>query len=87
MAFGAEIAAIETIKVTLSLSAPVTGRVVEVNPAMASAPEAINQDPYGTGWLAVVEPKDWAADKARLLDPPAYFARMKREAELEVKKG
>jgi glycine cleavage system H protein len=87
VAYGDEIATIETIKVTISLSSPVTGRVVEINPAMASAPEAINQDPYGTGWLAVVEANDWEADKRRLLDPQAYFTKMKLAAELEVKKG
>jgi glycine cleavage system H protein len=87
VAYGDEIATIETIKVTISLTSPVTGRIVEFNPAMASAPEAINQDPYGAGWLAVLETTDWAADKLRLLEPQAYFARMKREAEQEVKKG
>ena len=86
VAFGDEIAVIETIKVNISLTSPVTGKVVEVNPAMATAPEAINQDPYGAGWLAVVEATDWEVDKANLLDPQAYFAKMKVEAEQEVKK-
>jgi len=86
-AFGDEIALIETIKVNISLTSPVTGKVVEVNPAMVTAPEAINQDPYGTGWLAVVEATDWQTDKANLLDPQAYLAKMKVEAEQEVKKA
>jgi glycine cleavage system H protein len=86
VAFDDEIAVVETIKVNISLTSPVTGKVVEVNPAMATAPEAINQDPYGAGWLAVVEATDWEVDKAKLLDPPAYFAQMKVEAEQEVKK-
>ena len=85
VAFGDEIATIETIKVNLSLISPVTGKVVEVNPAMSTAPEAINQDPFGTGWLALVEATDWEADKSRLLNSQAYFAKMKRDAELEVK--
>ena len=86
VAFGDEIATIETIKVNISLSSPVTGRVVEVNPAMVTTPEAINQDPYGAGWLALVEATDWEADKRRLLDPQAYFKMMKLAAEQEVKK-
>jgi len=86
VAFGDEIAVIETIKVNISLTSPVTGKVAEVNPVMATAPEAINQDPYGAGWLAVVEATDWQTDKANLLDPQAYFAKMKVEAEQEVKK-
>ena len=86
LAFGDELAVIETIKVNIAFTSPVTGKIVEVNPAMAEAPEAINQDPFGEGWLAVIEPADWAADKARLLDPKAYFARMQAEAEAEAKK-
>jgi len=86
-AFDDEIAVVETIKVNISLTSPVTGKVVEVNPAMATAPEAINQDPYGAGWLVVVETTEWEVDKAKLLNPQAYFAKMKVEAEQEVKKA
>jgi glycine cleavage system H protein len=86
VAFGDEVAVIETIKVNISLGSPVTGRVVEVNPNMATAPEVINQEPYEAGWLAVVEATDWKTDKMNLLDPQAYFAKMKVEAEQEVKK-
>ncbi len=82
---GEEMAVIETIKVNLSLTSPVTGRVVEVNPALASGPEAINQDPYGTGWLAVIEPADWEADRGQLLTASAYFEKMKGQAEEETK--
>jgi glycine cleavage system H protein len=58
--------------------------VVDVNPAMETAPEVINQDPYGTGWLAVIQATDWTADQSRLMDPQAYFDRIKVEAEQEV---
>ena len=84
--FGDEIAVIETIKINISLSSPVTGKVVEVNPAMETTPEAINQDPYGAGWLAVIEATDWDADRVCLQDAQAYIIRMKTEAE-EVRKG
>jgi glycine cleavage system H protein len=77
---------VETIKVNIVLSSPATGKVVEVNPDMELAPEAINQDPYGKGWLAVIEANNWDADRARLLDPAAYFAKMNLEAEQEAKK-
>jgi glycine cleavage system H protein len=86
VALGDEIAVIETIKVNISLASPVTGKIVQVNPEMETAPEAINQDPYGAGWLAVVEATDWQADRSRLLDAQTYFLRMKAEAEAEVKK-
>lgn len=83
---GDEVAVIETIKVNVTLGSPATGRVVEVNPAMEDAPEAINQDPYGAGWLAVIEVDHWETDRARLQDPQTYFAHMKAEAEEEAKK-
>ena len=86
MAVGDEAAVIETIKVSIVFTSPVTGKVVEVNPVMAEAPEAINQDPYGEGWLAVIESADWASDRIRLLDPQAYFVHMKGNAEEEAKK-
>ena len=82
---GDEVATIETIKVNISLTSPVTGTVVEVNSAMSTAPEVINQDPYGEGWLAVIESTDWEADRADLLDSQAYFLLMKGQAEEEVK--
>jgi glycine cleavage system H protein len=84
--FGDEVAVIETIKANISLTSPMSGKIVEVNPAMETAPEVINQDPYEAGWLAVIETKDWETDRVRLLDPQAYFAQMKVEAEHEVKR-
>jgi glycine cleavage system H protein len=84
---GDEVAVIETIKVNISLAAPLAGRIAEVNPAMGTAPEAINQDPYGAGWLAVIEATAWESDHLHLLSPQAYFAKITIEAEQEVKKG
>jgi glycine cleavage system H protein len=84
VAVGDELAVIETIKVNISLTSPVAGKVIEVNPAMETAPEAINQDSYGAGWLVVIEPTEWETNLKRLLDPHAYFAKIKHEAEQEV---
>jgi len=84
--FDNEFSTIETIKVDIALSSPVTGKVVLVNPALENAPELINQDPFGEGWLCEVELKDWGTDQSRLLDAAAYYEIMKREAEDEVKK-
>jgi glycine cleavage system H protein len=84
--FGDEVAVIETIKVNISLGSPVTGKVVEINPVMSVTPDSLNQDPYGTGWLVVIEATDWERDHSHLLDPQAYFEKMKLEAEQEVKK-
>ena len=86
MVFGEELATVETIKVNISLSSPVSGEVQEINPALASAPEAINQDPYGAGWLAHIKPANWETDRTRLLDPQVYFARMQAQAQQEIRK-
>lgn len=86
LAAGEEVAVIETIKVNITYTSPVNGKIVEVNPAMSDAPEAINQDPYGAGWLAVIEVADWDAQKGKLLSPQAYFEIMKGQAEEEAKK-
>jgi len=85
LAFDEEVAVIETIKVNISLGSPAAGQVVEVNPAMADTPEVINQDPYGSGWMAVITAQDWDADRKHLLDPQAYFAHVKALAEQETK--
>ena len=86
LAAGEEVAVIETIKVNITYTSPVNGNIVEVNPAMNDAPEAINQDPYGAGWLAVMEVADWGSERAKLLEPQAYFKVMKGQAEEEAKK-
>jgi len=86
LAVGDEVAVIESIKVNVSFACPIAGKVAESNPAMNDSPEAVNQDPFGKGWLAVIEPTDWAADSRTLLDAQAYFTRMKKEAEEEAKK-
>jgi glycine cleavage system H protein len=86
LAVGEEVAVIETIKVNITYTSPVNGKITEINLAMADAPEAINQDPYGKGWLAVMEVVDWDVQRAKLLDPQAYFKIMKDQAEEEAKK-
>ena len=86
VASGDEVAAIETIKANVSVTSPVGGTVAEVNPAMELSPEAINQDPYGQGWLVVIEASNWPTDRDALLGPQAYFKLMKGQAEEEAKK-
>ena len=85
LAAGDEVAMIETIKVSISYTSPVNGKIVEVNPAMNDAQEAINQDPYGAGWLAQMEVADWETECAKLLEPQAYYEIMKGQAEEETK--
>jgi len=83
---GDEVATIETVKVNVVLPSPVAGKVEDINPLMANTPEAVNQDPYGQGWLAVIEANALETDQSRLLSPQAYLELIRREAEEEVKK-
>jgi glycine cleavage system H protein len=56
LAAGEQMAEIETIKAMVEVAARVGGSIVEVNGALDTAPEAINQSPYEAGWLALIEP-------------------------------
>jgi glycine cleavage system H protein len=53
-----ELSEIESTKATSPVVSPVSGTVVEVNEDLADSPEIINDDPYGNGWLVVVEMSD-----------------------------
>ena len=68
IALGDEVAVIETIKVDIAFSSPLTGTIIEVNPAMEDTPEAIDQDPYDQGWIALVKPAAWEVERNQLLD-------------------
>jgi glycine cleavage system H protein len=85
LASGDEFAEIESMKVTLELPSPLAGAIVEVNKALERNPELVNQDPYEQGWLAVIEPKGWETDRAKLLDATAYLAVVQSQAEEELK--
>ena len=82
---GDEIAGIETVKVNLSLPSPLKGRVVEANSILRDSPEFINQDPYGKGWLVVLQVEHMERELCKLLDAEAYSSMAKRQAEAELK--
>jgi glycine cleavage system H protein len=85
LAAGDQFAEIETIKAMVDLHAPVSGTIVEVNAALNISPEAINQAPYEAGWLAVIEPSAWGAERPKLLGPAAYFAVMQGQVQEDLK--
>jgi glycine cleavage system H protein len=60
--------------------------VVEVNPALELTPELVNRDPYGDGWLAVIDATNLDAERGGLLDAATYFTFMKQQAEEELKR-
>ncbi|MCU1452962.1 MAG: gcvH [Acidimicrobiales bacterium] len=71
VAAGAGIGEVESTKSVSDIYAPVSGTVVEVNADLVDAPERLNEDPYGEGWLCVIE---LGADEAvdELLDAEGY---------------
>lgn len=69
---------VESTKSVSDLYSPATGRIVERNGVLGETPELVNRDPYGQGWMVVVEVADQAA-LDRLMDAAAY-RRMAEEA-------
>ena len=70
---GATFSEVESTKSVSDIYAPVAGEVVEVNTELIDAPQRVNEDPYGEGWICVVAPSDPAAFES-LLDAEAYGA-------------
>lgn len=63
---------IESVKAVSDLFAPVSGSVVEVNSELADAPERVNEDCYGDGWILSLAPSDKSEFDA-LMEPDAYL--------------
>jgi glycine cleavage system H protein len=66
-------AEVESTKSVSEIYAPVSGTVVEVNGALVDRPELVNEDPYGSGWIMVVELAN-AGEVDQLLDATGYRA-------------
>ncbi len=71
VAAGDSVAEVESTKSVSDIYAPVSGTIVEVNADLADSPERLNEDPYGEGWMFVIEVSD---DSDPLLDAAAYRA-------------
>ena len=72
-------AVIESVKAASDVYAPVSGKIVEVNESLSDAPETVNQDAYGEGWLFRMQPGD-AAELDALMDADAYQAFLESES-------
>ena len=68
---GEEFGTVESVKTVSELNMPAAGEVLEVNAALADHPEAVNEDPYGQGWMVKIKLN---GDLAGLLDAKAYEA-------------
>lgn len=64
---------IEAVKTVADLMMPISGKVVELNPALEDQPELVNSDPYGEGWIIAIEGAD-EDQFAALMDAEAYKA-------------
>lgn len=74
---GSEMGSVESVKAASEIYAPVTGEVVEINEGLEDAPEKVNEEPYGDGWLLKFKIK---GDPEGLLDADAYSAVIEAEA-------
>jgi glycine cleavage system H protein len=65
---GDSFGAVESVKAVSDLIAPVSGTILEKNDGVEASPEKLNEDPYGEGWLLIVEPSNLEADLKDLMD-------------------
>jgi glycine cleavage system H protein len=72
---GDSYAEVESVKAVSDVIAPLSGEIVEVNAELAGAPERINDDPYGEGWMVKVRLAD-ASERDALMDAAAYQAQL-----------
>ncbi len=70
---GESFGTIEAVKTVADLYAPVSGKIIEVNEALEDAPETVNSDPYGNGWIVKIEISNMD-EVNEMLDADAYKA-------------
>ena len=69
---GSPFGVIESVKAASDLFAPLSGAVVAVNDALESAPQLVNESPYGEGWIVTIRPSRLDAEEPQLMDAEAY---------------
>jgi glycine cleavage system H protein len=74
-----EMTEIESTKATSSVISPVSGKILEVNEELSESPEIINEDPYGKGWVAVVEIEN-LSELDELMDASEYGKHIEEES-------
>lgn len=75
---GDEFSNLESVKAVSEVYMPVGGQVLKVNIEIEDAPELVNNDPYGEGWLIEIKPED-PSEAAELMDKEGYFQMLKGE--------
>ncbi|MBI4681834.1 MAG: glycine cleavage system protein GcvH [Nitrospirae bacterium] len=79
---GTELTQIESTKATSSVISPVSGTVIEFNEELSDAPELINEDPYGKGWIVILEVED-DSELDNLMDADVYEKYLEDEVKLK----
>ena len=69
---GDECGLVESMKASSDIFSPVSGEVIEVNTELEDAPEIVNEDCYGKGWMFKVKPSNLDSDLSSLMDADAY---------------
>jgi glycine cleavage system H protein len=75
---GGAAAVVESVKAASDVYSPLSGEVIAANDSLGSAPELVNQDPYGQGWLFKIKPSN-SAELGQLLDAKAYEKALEAE--------
>lgn len=77
---GDDVAVVESVKAASDVYTPLTGEIVEVNEALENAPELVNAEPYGDGWLYRIKAED-ADELLELLDAASYKEELDDDAD------
>lgn len=77
---GQPLGVVESVKAASDVYAPVSGEVIEINEALLDAPETLNSDPYGDGWMIKLRPTNLDGERSALFEPTAYAQHVEDEA-------
>ena len=76
---GDECGLVESMKASSDIFSPLSGEIIEVNVELEDAPEIVNEDCYGKGWMFKIKPSNLDADLSKLMDAEAYKAFIESE--------
>lgn len=76
---GDECGLVESMKASSDIFTPLSGEIIEVNVSLEDAPEIVNEDCYGKGWMFKIKPSNLDAELSELMDAKAYKAFIESE--------
>ena len=71
------IGTVESVKAVSEIYTPISGEIIEVNKELNEKPELVNQDPYGKGWIAKIQPENLEKELKNLMTPQEYKEHLK----------